>query len=260
MQATANAAEEEVGDNEDGIPAVVALESRLSPGSFAAVWRPAQSEADAGRLEIVRVRELLVRGPKAGYRVQEEMDISSKDGGWLKGDLLEYEPATNHVQARSSGVRFIKVACADVVQPVHMQSTGERGVLQLVPTECDALAAREPQLREAACAAARDRAVAKQHAKEVADQVKRVAGQTDMSKLTIDLIKQELRARRERGETIPRMGENRAEALEILAAARRAAPNIPKHPTGSCHPRGSRRRPIASCDSNKGNRTGDSWR
>ena len=189
-----------MGDIEDGITAVVALESRLSPGSFAAVWRPAQSEADAGRLEIVRVRELLVRGPKAGYRVQEEMDISSKDGGWLKGDLLEYEPATNHVQARSSGVRFIKVACVDVVQPVHMQSTGERGVLQLVPTECDALAAREPQLREAACAAARDRAVAKQHAKEVADQVKRVAGQTDMSKLTIDLIKQELRARRERGE------------------------------------------------------------
>ncbi len=41
----------------------------------------------------------------------------------------------------------------------------------------------------------------------------------------------ELRARRERGEAIPRLGENRAEALEILAAARRAVPNIPQAPT-----------------------------
>ena len=96
-QATANAAEEEMGDVEDGAATVVALESRLTPGSFAAVWRPAQSEADAGRLEIVCVRELLVRGPKAGYRVQEEMDIASKDGGWLKGDLLQYESATGHL-------------------------------------------------------------------------------------------------------------------------------------------------------------------
>ena len=229
-QATANAAEEEVGDVEDGAAPAVAIESRLVPGGFAAVWRPAQSEADAGRLEIVHVRELLVRGAKAGYRVQEEMDVSSKDGGWLKGDLLEYEPATGRLHPRMHGVRFVKVASADVIQPVHVQPTGDRGILQLVPAEREALTAREPELREAAAAAARDRAAAKQRSKGVADAVRRVAGRTDMSKLTTDLIKEELRARRERGEAIPRLGKDKADALEILAAARRAVPNIPQPP------------------------------
>ena len=229
-QVTADAADEEVGDVEDGGVAAVALESRLTPGSFAAVWRPTKLEADVGRLEIVRVRELLVRGPKAGYRVQEEMDISSKDSGWLKGDLLALDPETGHIKSSDHGVRFIRVSSADVIQPVHVQSTGQPGVLQLVPAEHDALAAREPELRAAAGVAARDRAAAKQRTKGVADEVRRVAGQTDMSKLTVDLIKEELRARRARGEAIPRLGDGRAEALEILAAARHANPNIPAQP------------------------------
>ena len=63
--------------------------------------------------------------------------------------------------------------------------------------------------------------------------MRRVAGQTDINKLTVGLIKEELRARRARGEPIPRLGDGRAEALEILAAARRAAPNIPQAPTAA---------------------------
>ena len=64
----------------------------------------------------------------------------------------------------------------------------------------------------------------------MADQVKRTAGQTDISKLTVDLIKEELRLRRARGEDIPRLPTSRGEALEMIADARRTVPNIPAPP------------------------------
>ena len=101
-------------------------------------------------------------------------------------------------------------------------------MLEIIRAERDALAAREPDLRVAAVAAARDRAEAKRSSRAAADQVRRVAGRSDLTELTADLIKEELRARRARGETIPRLGGSKAESLEILAAARRAAPSIPE--------------------------------
>ena len=70
----------------------------------------------------------------------------------------------------------------------------------------------------------------------MADQVKRTAGQTDISKLTVDLIKEELRLRRARGEDIPRLPTSRGEALEMIADARRAVPNIPAPPVADPTP------------------------
>ena len=81
--------------------------------------------------------------------------------------------------------------------------------------------------RQLAIEAVRERVAAKAQAKAVADQVKRAAGEKDATVLTVDLLKEELRLRRARGEDIERMPKNRAEALEMIAAARRAAPNIP---------------------------------
>ena len=70
----------------------------------------------------------------------------------------------------------------------------------------------------------------------MADQVKRTAGQTDISKLTVDLIKEELRLRRACGEDIPRLPTSRGEALEMIADARRAVPNIPAPPVADPTP------------------------
>ena len=73
----------------------------------------------------------------------------------------------------------------------------------------------------------RERLAAKAQAKGVADQAKRAAGEKDATVLTVDLLKEELRLRRARGEIIERMPKNRPEALEMIAAARSVAPDIP---------------------------------
>jgi hypothetical protein len=62
----------------------------------------------------------------------------------------------------------------------------------------------------------------------------RLQRQTDISKLTVDLIKEELRLRA-RGEDIPRLPTSRGEALEMIATARRTV-----HRAG--HSRAARRR------------------
>jgi hypothetical protein len=118
---------------------------------------------------------------------------------------------------------------------VDVQPTDRRGILELsTPQHAAALQQRQPELREAAIAAANERAAAKARARAVADEVKRVAGQTDISKLTVDLIKEELRLRA-RGEDIPRLPTSRGEALEMIATARRTV-----HRAG--HSRAARRR------------------
>jgi hypothetical protein len=90
-----------------------------------------------------------------------------------------------------------------------------------------ALTAKEPELRAAALEAVRERLAAKAQAKAVADQAKRAAGEKDATVLTVDLLKEELRLRRARGEIIERMPKNKAETLEMIAAARSVAPDIP---------------------------------
>ena len=130
-----------------------------------------------------------MRGPKVGYKPKVELDIGCRDAGWLKGDLLLRDGP--RLALRTSGVRFVKVAAADVVQRVDVQSTEHHGVLELGAVHAAALQQRQPELREAAIAAANERVAAKAHAKAVANQVKRVAGQTYVSKFTVDLIKEE---------------------------------------------------------------------
>ena len=86
------------------------------------------------------------------------------------------------------------------------------------------LVARQAELRQAAIVAVRERLAARQRAKQVASQAKRAAGEADMTKLTVELIKEELRLRRDRGETVSRLPTNREQALEMLAEARRTVP------------------------------------
>ena len=71
---------------------------------------------------------------------------------------------------------------------------------QLSPEQHAALTAKEPELRAAALEAVRERLAAKAQAKAVADQAKRAAGEKDATVLTVDLLKEELRLRRARGE------------------------------------------------------------
>ena len=197
-------------------------------GDVVTIWLVGSSATEPGNMAFVRVRALFARGPNVGYKPKVELDISCRDAGWLNGDLLLCDGP--RLALRTSGVRFIKVATADVVQRVDVQSTEHRGVLELGAVHAAALQLRQPELREAAIAAASERAAAKARAKAVADQVKRVAGHTDVSKLTVDLIKEELRLRRARGEDIPKLPTSRGQALDMLAAARRTAPDIPAPP------------------------------
>lgn len=228
--ATAAAEDEDVEDVEVDGAVVNGLDSVLRSGSIAAVWLVGATEEDPGRMELIRVRGLFARGPKAGYRMKQEVDISTKDAGWLKGDLLAFDQGTGKLQLRTEGVRFIKISSNDVIQPVRVAPTGIPGVLELDADQRRVLADREPELRATAIAAMRERAVAKEKVKAAADEAKRLAGRKDMSVLTVELIKEELRLRRARGETIDRLGANKAEALEILAAARSAAPSVPTLP------------------------------
>jgi hypothetical protein len=137
---------------------------------------------------------------------------------------------------KSSMVLSLVKSSAGSMRPILLGAarprvpTDRRGVLELSAAHAAALQQRQPELREAAIAAANERAAAKAHARAVADQVKRTAGQTDISKLTVYLIKEELRLRRARGEDIPRLPTSRGEALEMIANARRAVPNIPAPP------------------------------
>ena len=60
---------------------------------------------------------------------------------------------------------------------------------------------------------------------------KRTAGERDVSVLTLELLREEIRARRARGERIDApLPTHKAELVEVVRAARRAAPSIPQPP------------------------------
>ena len=63
---------------------------------------------------------------------------------------------------------------------------------------------------------------------EAADAAKRLAGQANPEKLTVSLMLEELRARKERGEGVSVRGGRRSDVLDELKRARRVVPNIPE--------------------------------
>lgn len=97
--------------------------------------------------------------------------------------------------------------------------------------EADDLArldARRDELRAAAERAIAERAAADAERAAARAEKARKQGRTDPSKLTVELIMEELRMRQERGEdisTVPAKRKN--DLVTALAAARQSAPDIP---------------------------------
>ena len=113
-----------------------------------------------------------------------------------------------------------------------------RARLQLASEQHSALTGQLVELRDAAMHTLHERAAAKVQNKLAADALKRAAGRTDITKLTVPLIIEELKLRRTRGEAIASLpsGSRRDAALQLLVTARAAAPDIPDIPTPATGP------------------------
>ena len=108
------------------------------------------------------------------------------------------------------GVRFAIVNASEVIQRVVLESVdGERrGVRRLREDDRTALAECYLRLQGAAAQAIRDREAAKQVAQRAREAAKRVAGRSDLSALTVPLMQEELRTRKQRGEAIVQSGDS----------------------------------------------------
>jgi len=103
------------------------------------------------------------------------------------------------------------------------------GVLCLPDDERRALSDAQVGLTATAVTVIREQVAARAARKDALAAEKRTAGTTDPSKLTAELLREELKLRRERGETIDvPLRSNKPVLLAALVRARAAAPDVPR--------------------------------
>ena len=103
------------------------------------------------------------------------------------------------------------------------------GVLCLPDDERRALSDAQVGLTATAVKVIREQVAARAARKDALAAEKRTAGTTDPSKLTAELLREELKLRRERGETIDvPLRSNKPVLLAALVRARAAAPDVPR--------------------------------
>ena len=193
---------------------------------FVAVWILGETPEDPGQMEIGNVRAIYGRAAKKGFLQKDATDPASANGDVLKLELFDYDEESGELKPRAGGVRFLGVAAAQAHAVLAPARTSTAGVLCLPDDERRALSDAQVGLTATAVKVIREQVAARAARKDALAAEKRTAGTTDPSKLTAELLREELKLRRERRD------DRRAAALEQARATRRP---------GACPRRGSRR-------------------
>ena len=199
--------------------------STILVDDWVALWIMGKGEDDLGELVIGYVLDLYGPGRRHGYVHLDSADAQT-DAAFVKIRIHSLDLESRRVTPRSDGVQFDAFAVKGIARRLVLPPAD--GWLH-EDERCELMAGLDG-IREGARRELKARQEAASKAKEARDAKARAAGRDDASKLTVELMKEELRARKKRGELIAGVSGARGDLLERLQAARQEVPNIPDLP------------------------------
>ena len=214
-----------------GAAAVAAIRrQRKTPSTivvddWVALWIMGKGDEDLGELVIGFVLDLYGPGRRHGYVHLDSADAQT-DTAFAKVRIYTLDMESRRVAPRVSGTQFDAFAVKGITRRLVLPPRD--GFLP--NEEHQELLASLDQIREGARRELKERQEAAARQKEARDAKARAAGREDASKLTVDLMKEELRARKKRNESIGGLSGSRDVLLKRLQEARQRVPNIPDLP------------------------------